>query len=101
MNNRREQHEVKITKSLGEERRDELIDFISKHIADFKGKTEDRSEGRHGIPMMIFELKSDAQKFAKEISKKLDFPREHIEVKPRTERLELNRPDYIHREESP
>ena len=97
MNNRREEHLVKITKNLGEERRDELIAFINAHLAEFKGKTDDRREGKHGIPMMIFERKSDAQEFASELSKRLDFPKEHIEVKPRPEHLELNRPDVLTR----
>jgi hypothetical protein len=95
MSERTEQHIVKITKNLGEERRKEIVAFIGEHLAEYKGKTEDRTEGRHGIPMMIFEKQSDAHVFANEMSKKLNFPREHIEIKPRGEKLKLNRPDII------
>jgi hypothetical protein len=90
-----EQHVVRITKNLGEETRKEIVAFINKHIAEYKGKTEDRTEGRHGIPMMVFEKQQDAHAFANELSKKLDFPKEHIEVKPRGDKLKLNRPDVI------
>jgi len=70
-------HEVYITKDLGSQRDQEVIAFIDKHIAEFKGKTEDK----HGIPQMLFERSSDAHRFAKDLSAKLDIPREHIEVK--------------------
>ena len=72
-------HEVYITKDLGSERNNKLIAFIEKHIADFKGKTETK----HGIPIMIFERKQDAQKFANELSTRLDIFKEHITVKAR------------------
>ena len=78
MNNRHEAlHEVSITKDLGSERNEDLIAFIGKHIAEFKGKTEER----HGIPQMLFEEKLDAQVFAKELSLRLNIPKEHITVK--------------------
>ena len=78
MNNRHEAlHEVYITKDLGPERNGDLIDFINKHIIEFKGKTEER----HGIPQMLFEEKLDAQVFAKELSLRLNIPKEHITVK--------------------
>ena len=99
MTKRTEQHLVRITKSMGEERRDELIAFINGHIVEYKGKTEDRVENRHGIPLMVFDRQSDAHVFAKEISKRLDFPREHIEVVPRKEEVNLNRPDAVRQKE--
>ena len=78
MNNRHEAlHEVYVTKDLGSERNEDLIVFIGKHIAEFKGKTEER----HGIPQMLFEEKLDAQVFAKELSLRLNIPKEHITVK--------------------
>ena len=78
MNNRHEAlHEVSITKDLGPERNGDLIAFINKHIIEFKGKTEER----HGIPQMLFEEKLDAQVFAKELSLRLNIPKEHITVK--------------------
>ena len=78
MNNRHEAlHEVYITKDLGSERNEDLIAFIGKHIAEFKGKTEER----HGIPQMLFEEKLDTQVFAKELSLRLNIPKEHITVK--------------------
>ena len=80
MNNRHEAlHEVSITKDLGSERNEDLIAFINKHIAEFKGKTEER----HGIPQMLFERKQDAQLFANELSAKLKIQKEHISVKAR------------------
>lgn len=70
-------HEVYITKDLGSERNEELIAFIDKHIAEFKGMIETK----HGIPLMLFERKQDAQNFANELSARLDIPKEHITVK--------------------
>jgi hypothetical protein len=72
-------HEVYITKDLGSERNEDLIAFINKHITDFKGKTEDK----HGIPLMLFERKQDAHKFANELSARLNIHKEHITVKAR------------------
>jgi hypothetical protein len=72
-------HEVYVTKDLGSERNEELIAFIDKHITDFKGKIETK----HGIPLMLFERKQDAQKFANELSARLDIQKEHITVKAR------------------
>jgi len=72
-------HEVYITKDLGPERNEELVAFIDKHITEFKGKTEDK----HSIPLMLFERKQNAQKFANELSARLDIHKEHITVKAR------------------
>jgi hypothetical protein len=73
----REYHEVYITKKLGMNKEHEVIAFIGAHIAEFKGKTEEK----HGIPVMVFERSADAHRFAKDLSAKIDIPREHIEVK--------------------
>jgi hypothetical protein len=70
-------HEVYITKDLGAQRNQEVIAFIDKHIAEYKGKTEDK----HGIPLMLFERKVDAERFANDLSLKLDILKKHIEVK--------------------
>jgi len=72
-------HEVYITKDLGPERNEDLVAFVAKHITEFKGKTEDK----HGIPLMLFEKKQDAQKFANELSARLNIHKEHITVKAR------------------
>ena len=72
-------HEVYITKDLGSQRNEELIAFIDKHIAEFKGHIEDK----HGIPLMLFERKQDAQTFANELSARLDIQKEHITIKAR------------------
>jgi hypothetical protein len=72
-------HEVYITKVLGSERNEKLKAFINKHITEFKGKTEEK----HGIPQMLFEREQDAQKFANELSARLDIQKEHITVKAR------------------
>lgn len=72
-------HEVYITKDLGSERNEELIAFIARHITEFKGQTEEK----HGIPLMLFERKNDAQIFANELSAKLGIHKEHITVKAR------------------
>ena len=70
-------HEVHVTKDLGSERDEDLIAFIEKHIAEFKG----HSEAKHGIPLMLFERKNDAQRFANELTAKLNIRKEHITVK--------------------
>ena len=70
-------HEVYITKDLGSERNEDLIAFIGKHIAEYKGKTEEK----HGIPLMLFARRQDAQEFANELSARLNIPKEHIAVK--------------------
>ena len=72
-------HEVYITKDFGPERNEELMGFIGKHIAEYKGKTEDKQ----GIPLMLFDRRQDAQKFANELSARLNVPKEHITVKAR------------------
>jgi hypothetical protein len=72
-------HEVYVTKDLGSERNAELIAFIDKHIAEFKG----RVEPKHGIPLMLFEREQDAHKFANELSARLNILKEHITVKAR------------------
>lgn len=72
-------HEVYVTKDLGSQRNQEVIAFIDKHIAEFNGKIENK----HGIPLMLFERKQDAQRFANDISARLDIPQEHITVKAR------------------
>ena len=72
-------HEVYVTKDLGSQRNEEILTFISKHISEFKGHTEDK----HGIPLMLFDRKQDAQSFANELSARLDIPKEHITVKAR------------------
>jgi hypothetical protein len=70
-------HEVSINKELGYEMNDEIRAFIDKHIAEFNGKVEDK----HGIPLMLFERVQDANKFADELSEKLNIHKEHISVK--------------------
>ena len=70
-------HEVYITKDLGSERNEELKASINKHTTDFKGKAEEK----HGTPLMLFERKQDAQKFAAELSARLHIHKEHITVK--------------------
>jgi hypothetical protein len=72
-------HEVYVTKDLGAARYEDLTAFIGKHITEYKGKTEDK----HGIPLMLFDRRQDAQKFANEISARLDIQKEHIAVKAR------------------
>jgi hypothetical protein len=72
-------HEVYITKDLGAERNEEIITFIGKYIAEYKGHTEDK----HGIPLMLFDRNQDAQTFANELSAKLGIQKEHITVKAR------------------
>ena len=70
-------HEVYLTKDLGSRRNQEVIAFIDKHIAEYNGIIENK----HGIPLMLFERKQDAQKFASDISARLDIHQEHITVK--------------------
>ena len=72
-------HEVYITKDFGSERNEELVAFIGEHIAEYKGKTEDK----HGIPLMLFDRRQDAQEFANELSARFNVPKEHITIKAR------------------
>jgi hypothetical protein len=72
-------HEVYITKDLGSERNEDLIEFIEKHITEFKGQTEDK----HGIPLMLFERQQDAHKFANELIARLNIHKEHVTVRAR------------------
>jgi hypothetical protein len=72
-------HEVFVTKDLGPRENEELVAFIGKHIAEFKGHTEDK----HGIPIMLFERKQDAQSFADALRAKLNIKTEHITLKAR------------------
>ena len=72
-------HEVYVTKDLRSESDENLVAFIDGHIAHFKGHIEDK----HGIPLMLFERKQDAQTFANELSAKLNIQKEHITVKAR------------------
>jgi hypothetical protein len=70
-------HEVYITQELGPKWNQEVIDFVDKHITEYKGKPGDK----HGLPTMLFERKADAQRFAKDLGAKLNISREHITVK--------------------
>jgi hypothetical protein len=70
-------HEVYITKDSGSMKNEEVAAFIHDNIAQFKGKLEDK----HGIPLMFFERKQDAQRFAHELSTKLKIRKEHIAIK--------------------
>ena len=72
-------HEVYITKDLGPKRNEELVAFVDKHIAEFKGHIEDK----HGIPLMLFERKQDAQTFSNKLSARLSIQKEHITIKAR------------------
>jgi hypothetical protein len=72
-------HEVYVTKDFGPERNNALVAFVKEHIAEFKGKAEDK----HGIPQMLFEREQDAQGFAYRLHGKLNIPKEHISVKAR------------------
>jgi hypothetical protein len=71
--------EVSINKDFGSKRNEDLVAFIKQHIAEYKGKIEDKA----GIPQMLFERDQDAQRFADELQAKLNIPREHISVKAR------------------
>ena len=73
----REYSEVHVTRDLGSLRNKQVRDFIARHIEEFHGKTE----GNHGIPAMLFERRADAEKFAADMSRRLDIPKKHIEVK--------------------
>jgi|GEM_PF-2963264 len=83
MSSEREQHVVRITKNLGEERRDDVVAFINKKLAEYKGtQSGGATEDTHGIPLLVFNTSKDAHVFANELSKATNYPREHIEVKP-------------------
>ena len=85
MSSDREQHVVRITKNLGEERRNEVMAFIDKKLAEYKGTADGgATEDTHGIPLLVFNTPKDAHLFANELSKETNYPREHIEIKPRS-----------------
>jgi len=87
-NERQSYHEVHVTKDLrSKERTEALVAFIGKHIADFKGFTGEAFP----VPKMLFERSDLAHSFANELSKRLDIPREHIEVKAQQGGGSLNR----------
>jgi len=93
MNERQSYHEVQVTKDLrSKERTESLVAFINKHIADYKGKTEES----YPVPKMLFERNDLAHSFADEISKRLDIPREHIEVK-----AQRHGPNKVRTEQTP
>ena len=84
MSSDREQHIVRITKNLGERSRDEVVAFIHKKLAEYKGTLDGgATEDTHGIPLLVFNTSKDAHVFASALSKATQYPREHIEVKPR------------------
>jgi hypothetical protein len=94
MSAEREQHVVRITKNLGEERRDKVVAFIDKRLAAYKGTLGgEASEGTHGIPLLVFQTSKDAHLFASELARVTDYPREHIEIKPRDSHTATGRRD--------
>jgi hypothetical protein len=84
MSSDRQEHVVKITKNLGEEYRDDVMAFINKKLAEYKG-TQDggATVTSHGVPVMVFKTSKDAHLFATALSESTNYPREHIEIKPR------------------
>jgi hypothetical protein len=70
-------HEVYITREIGPIENDKIVKFIDEHISEYKGKTEDK----HGIPLMLFDRKQDAQKFANELMSKFKIQKKHISIK--------------------
>ena len=70
-------HRVHVTKELDPHRTGQLRDFISKHIDGYGG----RAEESHGLPLMLFQRRQDASRFADEFSQKINIPRQHIAVK--------------------
>jgi aromatic ring-opening dioxygenase catalytic subunit (LigB family) len=72
-------NEVYVTKDLGSRRNDELVAFVAKYIDEYKGHKEDK----HGIPLMLFDRKKDAQTFTNEVSARLNIQKEHITIKAR------------------
>lgn len=94
MSNNREQHVVRITKNLGEERRNDVMDFIDKKLAEYKGTADGgATEDTHGIPLLVFNTSKDAHLFANALSQSTNYPREHIEVKPLSTRTSSGRRD--------
>ncbi len=70
-------YEVRVTRNLGPNRNDELARFIRKRISRFDGWIEEK----HGMPLMAFERRQDAQRFASELGGRLNIRREHIAVR--------------------
>lgn len=74
---RRGFYEVRVTRNLGPRGNAELAEFIRKRIARFGGEVEER----HGLPLMAFDRRQDAQRFAGEVAARLNIGREHIAVR--------------------
>ncbi len=70
-------YEVRVTRNLGPRGNADLAEFIRKRISRFGGEAEER----HGIPLMTFERRQDAEKFASEIAARLNIRREHVAVR--------------------
>ncbi len=70
-------YEVRVTRNLGSDRNEELAAFIRQRISRFGGEMEER----HGIPLMAFERRQDAHRFANELGARLNIRREHIAVR--------------------
>ncbi len=68
--------QVRVTGNLARASKDEVRDFIEKHIAEFGGRWQDDSP----MPAMLFERPADAERFADELSRKLNIARRHIAV---------------------
>ena len=72
-------HVVHINKDLGYQREGEIREFVEKHLKEYGGHTLERYQ--HGISLLLFDREQDASKFANDMSKKLNIPREHITVR--------------------
>jgi hypothetical protein len=70
-------HEVHMTGNLERANRAEARDFIQKRIGEFGGRWQDDSP----MPTMLFDRPADAERFADELSQKLNIPRQHIAVR--------------------
>lgn len=70
-------YEVRVTRNLGPRGNADLAEFIRKRISRFGGAAEER----HGTPLMAFERRQDAERFASEIAARLNIHRLHIAVR--------------------
>ena len=70
-------HEVRITKISGSTTNEEVAAFVTRNIAQYKGRIEEKA----GIPVMLFERNQDAQAFVNELNVKFKIPKEHMTIK--------------------
>lgn len=69
--------EVRVTRKIGINREQEVIDWVREHIGEYNGIAEDNP----GIPHMLFERPADASRFADKLDSKFNILKEHLQIR--------------------